>query len=203
MAEAIVVGVVASAVGIAAGLLIHWFPTQASTQAGPIDTLWDVLLIVSIPVFVIVACVVLYSVKWFRAQPGETGDGPPIHGNTRLEVVWTAIPAILIAGLVIYAYVVLTDIEKAPAAEAKERHVLVTGQQFAWSFAYDNPKPGGKPIKSDILFLPKGESVKFDIKAEDFLHDLRGPAFRMKIDAVPGITTHYRVTPSREGVYPV
>ena len=200
---AVAVGIVASAIGIAAGLLIDWFPTAASKQAGPIDTLWDVLLIVSIPIFVIVACVVVFSVRWFGAEPGDTEDGPPIHGNTKLEVLWTAIPAMLIAGLVIYSYVVLTDIEKAPAAEAKERHVHVTAQQFAWTFAYDNPKPGGPPLKSHFLYLPEGESVKFDINALDVLHDFWVPAFRMKIDAVPGITTHYRVTPNRTGVYPV
>src|SRR5437764_857147 len=178
MAQAIVVGVIASAVGITGGLLIHWFPTQASTQAGPIDTLWDVLLVVSIPIFVTVACVVLFSVRWFRMQPGEENeDGPPIHGNTRLEVVWTAIPAALIAGLVVYAYVVLADIEKAPANAAQERHVQVTGRQFAWSFEYDNPKAGGKPITSDFLYLPKDESVKFDVKALDVLHDFWVPAF--------------------------
>ncbi|MDX6725254.1 MAG: cytochrome c oxidase subunit [Baekduia sp.] len=203
-AEAVVVGVIASAVGIAAGLLIHWFPTAASTQAGPIDTLWDVLLVVSIPIFVIVACVVLFSVKWFRVQPGEENeDGPPIHGNTKLEVIWTAIPSALIASLVVYAYIVLVDIEKAPANPSQERHVRVTARQFAWSFEYDNPKAGGKPITSNFLYLPEDESVKFDIKALDVLHDFWVPAFRMKIDAVPGITTHYRVTPNRKGTYPV
>jgi cytochrome c oxidase subunit 2 len=199
----VAVGVVASAVGIAAGLLIHWFPTQAATQAGPIDTLWDVLLIVSIPIFVLVTCVVLYSVKWFRAEPGQTEDGPPIHGNTKLEVIWTAIPSILIAALVIYAYVVLVDIEKAPASGDKERVVKVTGQQFAWSYEYASSEAGGKPIKSDFLYLPVDESVKFEIMARDVLHDFWVPAFRMKMDAVPGITTTYRVTPNKEGVYPV
>src|SRR5262249_7368761 len=110
----ILVGAIASAVGIVAALLIHWFPPAASKQAGPIDTLWDVLLIVSIPVFVLVATVVLFSVKLFRVRPGqENADGAPIHGSTRLEVIWTAVPAILIAALVVYAYLVLHDIEKA------------------------------------------------------------------------------------------
>src|SRR6476661_6079451 len=109
-AQMALVGAIASAVGIAGGLLIDWFPPAASTQSGPIDTLWDVLLIVSIPIFVIVACVVLFSVKWFRVRPGEENqDGDPIHGNTRLEVVWTAIPSIVIACLVVYAYLVLDD----------------------------------------------------------------------------------------------
>src|SRR3954462_1770707 len=86
---------IAPILGIAAGILIDWFPLQASTQAPTIDTLWDVLLIASIPVFVGVMVVVLFSVGRCRTGPGgEDMAGPPIHGNTRLEVIWTAIPAI-------------------------------------------------------------------------------------------------------------
>jgi cytochrome c oxidase subunit 2 len=198
------VGVVASAVGIVAGLLINWFPPAASTQSGPIDTLWDVLLIVSIPIFVLVTTVVLFSVKFFRMRPGEEGkDGDPIHGNTRLEVVWTAIPSIVIACLVVYAYLVLDDIEKAPADTGKERHVHVQARQFAWQFRYAEKGADGKPIVSDVLYLPEGESVMFDINTDDVLHDFWVPAFRMKIDTVPGITTHYRVTPDKTGSYSV
>src|SRR4051794_23354048 len=135
----LVVGVVATALGIALGLAINWFPPADSTQADKIDTLWDVLVIVSVPVFVLVAVVVIFAIIDFRMRPGEESlDGPPIHGNTRLEVIWTAIPALLILGLCTYAYVVLTKIEEAPASGvARERKIVVTGQQFTWSFAYD------------------------------------------------------------------
>jgi cytochrome c oxidase subunit 2 len=198
----LVVGAIATAVGIVVALSIHWFPTAGSKQAGPIDTLWDVLLIVSIPIFVLVLTVVLFAVRDFRVRPGqELQDGPPIHGNTRLEVIWTALPATLIAGLVVYAYLVLHDIEKAPANPATEMHVTVVGQQFAWRFEY--PQPGGKPIHSNQLYVPEGRSVHFDVKSEDVLHDFWVPAWRMKIDAVPGITTGYRVTPTKPGDYPV
>ena len=77
-----------SAAGIAIGLSIHWFPTNASKQADKIDTLYDVLIIATVPIFVLVAAVVIFSVIFFRMRPGqELQDGPPIHGNTRLEVV--------------------------------------------------------------------------------------------------------------------
>src|SRR4051794_30660114 len=86
----VILGVLAAAVGVALGLAINWFPTSASKQAEKIDTLWDVLIIASVPVFVLVLAVPLYSVWRFRMRPGgELLDGPPIHGNTRLEVVWT------------------------------------------------------------------------------------------------------------------
>jgi cytochrome c oxidase subunit II len=201
VAEMVVVGVLAAAALIALSLAIDWFPSSASKQAGPIDTLWYVLLGVSIPIFVLVATVVVYSVRLFRVRPGqELEDGAPIHGNTTLEVIWTALPATLIAGLVVYAYLVLHDIEKAPA-KGGEMHVHVVAQQFAWQFEYRGA--GGKTVKSTQLYLPKDRSVKFDINAKDVLHDFWVPNFRMKIDAVPGITTHYRITPNKLGSYPV
>jgi cytochrome c oxidase subunit II len=190
--QMVIVGVIASAVGIAIGLSIHWFPPADSTQADKIDTLWDVLIIATVPVFVLVTVIVGFSILEFRMRPGEENlDGPPIHGNTRLEVIWTAVPAILIVGLVTYAYVVMRDIEEAPAA-GNERVVAVTGQQFTWTFAYNE---GGKKFSTAQLYLPAGKSVKFDVRSKDVIHDFWVPDFRMKIDAVPGITTHYRVTP--------
>src|SRR3954452_24757736 len=194
-AQMLIVGVIASVLGIALGLAINWFPPAASTQADEIDTLWDVLLIASVPVFVLVTTVIGFSILNFRMRPGEEGiDSPPIHGNTRVEVIWTAIPATLIVGLVIYAYVVLRDIEKTPALAAgqKERVVKVFGEQFAWTFEYNE---GGRRFRNAQLYLPEGESVKFEVQSMDVIHDFWVPDFRMKIDAVPGITTSYRVTP--------
>jgi cytochrome c oxidase subunit 2 len=196
----LVIGVIASAIGVAIALSINWFPTQGSTQAKKIDELYDVLLVASVPVFVLVEVVVLYSVWKFRMKPGEElKDGPSIHGNTALEVIWTAVPALLIAALCTYAYIVLVDIEKKPKHEMV---VNVTGQQFAWSFGY-KPKGGGPPVTSDELYLPEGLSVDFHIKATDVIHDFWVPAFRLKSDAVPGITTKYRITPRRVGDYAV
>ena len=196
----LVIGAIASAMGIALGLLIDWFPTAASEEAGPIDTLWDVLLIVSVPIFVLTQTIVLYSVWRFRMRPGEElKDGPPIHGNTRLEVIWTAIPAIILVALCSYAYVVLHDIETAEASEMKVR---VVGEQFTWTFFYPG-KGGGKEIASNQLYLPKGTQVRFDIQSKDVLHDFWVPAFRQKIDAVPGITTRFRVKPEKNGTFPV
>ncbi len=195
----VVHGVIASAVGIAVGLLIEWFPEQASTQAGPIDDLYDLLIWTSVPVFVTVTIIVLFSVRNFKMRPGEEQlDGPPIHGNTRLEVIWTAIPAVVLVVLCSYAWIVLNDIEEA---QANEMRINVVGQQFAWTFEY--PQAGGKPIKSTQLVLPVDRPVRFYVRALDVIHDFWVPAFRMKVDAVPGIETKYRITPNRLGNYPV
>jgi len=197
----IAIGLLSSVVGIAVGLLIDWFPVQASGQAKPIDTLWDVLVIASVPMFVLVQTVVLYSVYKWRMRPGEEElDGPPIHGNTKLEIIWTALPAILLVSLVGYAYVVLTDIEDARANSMKVR---VVGEQFAWTYYYPSPDGGDKEVAASQLYLPVGRQVEFDIQSKDVIHDFWIPAFRMKVDAVPGVTTGYRADPERIGDYPV
>jgi cytochrome c oxidase subunit 2 len=198
--QMVIVGLIASVLGIILGLVIDWFPTEGSEQAKKIDTFWDVLIICSVPVFVLVTTVVLFAVRDFRMRPGEEHrDGPPIHGNTRLEVIWTSVPAIMLIALCTYAYLVLHDIEKAPAA-GNERQIQVNGQQFTWTFDYNE---NGKRFSSSQLYVPENESVEFNVKTKDVLHDFWVPAWRMKIDAVPGITTHYRITPIKLGTYPV
>jgi cytochrome c oxidase subunit 2 len=193
------IGAIASVLGIALALLINWFPVAASEQAHKIDTLWDILLIVSVPVFVLVVTVVLYSAIRFRMKPGEElADGPPIHGNTRLEVIWTAVPAILLVALCSYAYIVLTNVEEA---KANTMDVRVVGEQFTWTFHYKGSD--GKDVISNQLYLPNDRPVLFTVQSKDVLHDFWVPAFRMKIDAVRGIDTHVRVTPNRIGDYPV
>jgi cytochrome c oxidase subunit 2 len=198
---AVVAALIAIAIAIALSYAIHWFPVQASKQAKESDTLYHVLVIASIPIFVLVVTVVLYSVWQFRMKPGEElKDGPPIHGNTRLEVFWTAIPTVLLLGLIGYSFVVLRNNEKKPA---KEIQIAVTGQQFAWTYQYPPSVTGGAPLNSYQLYLPEGQSVLFNIQSKDVIHAFWVPAFRIQEDAVPGITTHWRVTPTRLGSYPV
>ena len=95
---------------------------------------------------------------------------------------------------------VLHENEKKPAREIQ---IGVTGQQFAWTYQYPPSVTGGKPLKSDQLYVPKGESVEFNIRTKDVIHAFWMPAFRIQEDVVPGITTHWRVTPTRLGTYPV
>ena len=195
----VAIALIASLIGIAIGLAINWFPTAASTQAHKIDTLWDVLIICSVPVFVGVMTIVLYSVWRFRMRPGEEQmDGPPIHGNTRVEIMWTAIPAMLLVALCTYSYIVLTNIEDA---KADEMSVRVVGEQFTWIFFYKGSD--GKEFASNQLYVPVNKPVHFTVQSKDVIHDFWVPAFRMKIDAVRGINTDLRVTPNKTGTYPV
>ena len=192
----LLIGLIASLVGDAIVLAIDWFPVAASKSAHEIDTLYDVLLLVSVPIFVLVMTVAIYSVVRYRARPGDMGDGPPIHGNTRLEVIWVAVPFLIVTTLAIYAWIVLNDVE---AKKPNEMTVKVYAQQFTWHFQY--PSMGN--IKSDQLWLPKDQPVKFDVATQDVIHSFWVPSFRLKTDTVPGITTHIRATPDRLGRYDV
>jgi cytochrome c oxidase subunit II len=195
----VVIGVIATAIAIPVALIIPWFPSKGSVQAGNVRTLYDVLLIATVPIFVLVETVVLFSVWKFRMRPGqEEMDGPPIHGNTRLEVVWTAVPAILIISLCTYAYTVLRSNENSKKGEMT---VNVTTRQFAFEFSY--PRGGGKQVVSSILYLPKDQPVVFKLRSLDVIHSFFVPNFSEKLDAVPGIVTTLRVTPNVLGTFPV
>jgi cytochrome c oxidase subunit II len=197
---AIVAALIAVALGILLSFEIHWFPVQASAQAHRTDRLYHVLVIATIPIFVLVVTVILYCAWQFHMKPGEElKDGPPIHGNTRLEVFWTALPTVLLLGMVGYSFVVLHENEKKPAHEIQ---IGVTGQQFFWSFQYPPSVTGGAPINSYQLYLPVNESVYFNMRSKDVIHAFYIPAFRLQEDVVPGITTHYLATPDRLGNYP-
>jgi cytochrome c oxidase subunit II len=195
LAQMIAIGVVASVIGVAISLAIDWFPKPASKSADQIDTLYDVLLIASVPIFVLVMTIAIYSVMRFRAKPGDMSDGAPIHGNTRLEIFWVTVPFILVTGLAIYGWVTLSDIE---AKEPNELEVKVTGQQFTWTFEYPRSK-----VKSPELVLPVDRPVHFRVQSKDVIHSFWVPQFRLKSDAVPGLTTRLRLTPDRVGQYEV
>ncbi len=192
------IGLVAAAILTAITLAMDWFPEQASTAADEIDWLYDLLLIASVPIFVLVMTVAIFSVVRFRARPGDERDGEPIKGNSKLEAVWVTIPFLIVAALAVYGWVVLDDIE---ANQPNTMLVRVTGQQFSWSFEY--PQPGAEPVKSDILNLPKDRPVQFEVFSKDVIHSFWVPAFRLKQDAVPGITTTTLLTPNRLGSYPI
>jgi cytochrome c oxidase subunit 2 len=196
VARMLAIGIAASVVGVVICLLIDWFPADAAGAADQIDTVYDVLLICSVPVFVLVMSIAIYSVVRFQARPGDMRDGPPIHGNTRLEVIWVTIPFLMVTALAIYAWIVLDDIE---AKQPDEMVVNVTAQQFTWTFGY----PADDVENSTTLVLPKDQPVEFRIRTADVIHSFWVPEFRLKSDAVPALTTKIRLTPDRIGRYQV
>ncbi|MBM3666120.1 MAG: cytochrome c oxidase subunit II [Actinobacteria bacterium] len=179
-------------------LIPDWNGEQASTAAADIDRLLDVAIVLSSFVFWIVMVPLFYAIYRWRAKPGDEGDGEPIHGNTRLEIIWTVIPTVIVLGLAGYSWVVLDDIE---ASEPGAIPITVTGQQFAWSFTYPEQN-----VQADELHVVEDRQVEVTMRALDVLHSFWVPEWRIKRDAVPGapgasIDDDFVVTPDRAGEF--
>ncbi len=194
--QLIMIGVLAGAVASAVALIPNWLPHSASREAGRIDFVFWFVTGICVFVFSIVAAVTLYAVWKFRAAPDDDSDGPPIHGNTGLEIVWTAVPTLLVTAIAIVSAIVLA---KDDAAGANPLRVNVYGQQFFWSFDY----PGYNKKTSTILRLPVNRSVVLTMHAKDVLHSFWVPEFRQKQDLVPGLSPTLHITPDKVGTYPL
>jgi cytochrome c oxidase subunit 2 len=169
-------------------LIPNWNGEQGSTAADDIDRLLDVLIVLASFVFSAVMVMMIYSIWKWRAKPGDESDGAPIHGNTRLEIAWTVIPTVIVLFLAVYSWIVLSDIE----AHDPDRMVVdVYAQQYEWHFNY--PEEG---VTSRELHVPVDRQVEFRLHALDVLHSFWVPEWRIKKDAVPGITTRAYVTPT-------
>jgi cytochrome c oxidase subunit 2 len=174
-------------------LIPDWNGLAGSEEADKIDLLLDVMIVLSSFVFSIVMVMLGYAVWRYRAKPGDESDGEPIHGNTRLEIAWTLIPTIIVLFGAGYSWVILDEIE---ARDPDRLEVLVTGQQFKWSFEY--PEQG---IVANELHVPVDRQVDFQMTALDVLHSFWVPEWRMKKDLVPGLVTGVAATPDVEGTY--
>jgi cytochrome c oxidase subunit 2 len=187
-------GAVAAAITTAVAVLIPWLPESASKESTRIHFVYWFTTVIAIAVFATVVAVLAYSIIHFRARPDDDSDGPPTHGHTTLEIVWTAIPAVLVTAISIVSAVVLAQNGHAGSDPLV---VKVTAQQFAWQFTYPNGKTYGS------LTLPKGRHVKLDITAKDVIHSFWVPEFSQKQDAVPGQHNTLVVTPTHLGTFPV
>jgi cytochrome c oxidase subunit II len=174
-------------------LQFDWNGVAGSTEADDVDLLLDVMIVLSSFVYSIVLVMLGYSIWKYRAKPGDESDGEPIHGNTKLEIMWTTIPTVIVLAAAAYSWVILDRIE---AREPDRLQVDVTAQQFAWRFEY--PEQG---VTSTELHVPVDRQVEFSMTAIDVIHSFWVPEWRMKKDLVPGLTTHITATPDREGDY--
>jgi cytochrome c oxidase subunit II len=190
------IGTIAGAIATAVAIFLPWLPPEASNERGRIDVLFWFTVAICIMIFAIVVAVMLYSIVRFRAAPDDDSDGPPIHGHTGLEIVWTLIPTVLVTAIGIFSAVVLS---RDDAQGKNFLEVNVSSQQFAWSFEYPND---GK-VTTGTLRLPVNRSVVLHLTSKDVLHSFWVPEFGQKQDTVPGMTTTLHITPNKVGTYPV
>jgi cytochrome c oxidase subunit 2 len=194
--QLVAIGVVIAGALTLVAVLFQWLPTSASEEFDRIQAIYWFVTIISIAIFSLVTAVVVFSVWKWRVAEDDDRDGPPIHGHTGLEILWTAVPAVLVTAIGIVSAVVL-----ARNADAGDRplEVQAIGQQFTWKFVYsgDEDNPSGQ------LVLPVGRPAHFTMTAVDVLHSFWVPNFGQKMDAVPGIETEIVVTPKRRGEFTV
>jgi cytochrome c oxidase subunit 2 len=187
-------GVIAGTLASLVAVLVPWLPTSASEEMDRIEFTFWFTTVICIGVFAVVAAAIVYMVLKFRVQPEDDTDGPPIHGHTGLEIVWTAIPAVLVTAISIVSAIVLA---KNDDAGDNPLRISVIGQQFAWRFEY----PGEEKVTAGQLVLPIGEAAKLTLRSLDVIHSFWVPEFGQKSDAVPGIETTLVITPTRLGEY--
>ena len=189
-------GVLAGALASLVAVLVPWLPTSASEEMDRIEFTFWFTTIICVAVFAVVAAAIMYSVLKFRAPPEDDADGPPIHGHTGLEIVWTAIPTVLVTAISVVSAIVLA---KNDDAGPNPIRIAVTAQQFAWKFEY----PGDEKLTSGQLVLPVNEPVKLTLRSLDVIHAFWVPEFGQKSDAVPGIETTLVITPNRTGEFSI
>jgi cytochrome c oxidase subunit II len=194
LVQLILIGVVFGAAATVVALFVPWLPPVASKERDGIDLVFWFTTAICIAIFALVSAVVVYSVWKFRVRPDDDSDGPPIHGHTGIEIVWTAIPTILVVVIAVMSAVALAENGKL---QSDRLEVDVTAQQFEWTFKY--PQYGG--FETHELGLVEGRQVQLTLKALDVIHSFWVPEFRQKQDAVPGIVTHLPITPTKTGKY--
>ena len=194
--QLVAIGVVIGVALTLTALLLQWLPTSASEEFDRIQAVYWFATVISIGIFSLVTAVVVFSVWKWRVPDDDDADGPPIHGHTGLEILWTAVPAILVTAIGIVSAIVLA---RNGEAGTRPLEVQAIGQQFAWKFVYSD----FEGVETGELVLPIGQETRFTMSSVDVIHSFWVPNFGQKMDAVPGIETTILVTPDRTGEFAV
>jgi cytochrome c oxidase subunit 2 len=157
----------------------------ASPNAQHTRTAYFVILGFTGAIFVLVETLLVVFIWKYRGRGRpRTADGAQVHGHTRLELIWTVIPVVILCVIGLVVFWELPGIKDAPAA-ANPLHVTVEGHQYYWQFDY----PNGVRWIGD-LHIPQGQVVDLDVVSADVIHSWWIPALGGKIQAIPGRTNH-------------
>src|ERR1700738_4344175 len=174
-----------------------WVVAPASDGADVISQLFWFTLVLATIVFVLVEGLLIYSSLRFRRRSAlPTQEPPQMHGNTRLEVMWATVPALILVGLFGITASRLGDLSQIPT-DPNTLHISVTGRQFQWDFAY-----GNSGVKStNELHIPVGTPLVFDVTSMDVIHSFWVPDLYGKIDANPGRVNRITFRAKQAGEY--
>jgi cytochrome c oxidase subunit 2 len=199
---------------VLAGCATEGLPQSALDPAGPVaraeDNLWKLVLSIAAIVFVLVEGLLIVSLVKFRSRGGIRDEPLPkqVAGNTRLEVLWTLIPAAILVVIAVPTVRVIFELAQDPGPEALQ--VRVIGKQYWWEFEYALP---GQPavITATDLHIPAGRPVHLTMVAQDaqipnteggVIHAFWVPRLAGKQDVVPGHERPLTIEADEPGVYP-
>lgn len=172
-------------------------PYNSLDPAGPVaqkqaDLFWLVFWIAAI-VFVLVEGMLVFALWRFRRRsPSDTPR--QVHGNTKLEIMWTIIPALLLAGVAVPTVGTIFDLAESPAGAMR---IEVTGHQWWWEIHY----PSLGVVTANEVHIPIGEQVIMELGSEDVIHSFSVPRLAGKQDVVPGRTNTLNFAAYEPGTY--
>lgn len=174
----------------------YWMPLPASTFAADIDWLYDLLFWLSVVIALGIFAAMIWFVMRYRTSTREdsaVAEETSQH-NTALEITWSVIPLFLVIAIFVWGFKGFVNL-RTPPKDALEIHVQA--QKWAWLFTYPNGYTDSE------LHVPVDRDVRIVIQSTDVLHSLFIPAFRVKMDAVPGRYTDLWFNANRTGTYPI
>jgi cytochrome c oxidase subunit 2 len=176
-------------------------PEGVSTYAHKIDSIFYLILWITGVIFIAVEALLLFFLLRYRHKEGESRRAIYTHGNNRLEVIWTIVPAVICVVLALLSRSVWAEIKQHMPTDAL--NLEIQGEQFAWNIRY--PGPDNKLHTDDDLLtlnqlhFPVGRPVVVTLTSKDVIHSFFLPEFRVKQDAVPGMSTRIWFEATRTG----
>ncbi|HJO60780.1 MAG TPA: cytochrome c oxidase subunit II [SAR202 cluster bacterium] len=174
---------------------LHTLPSSGSKQAVVIDEAFFLLIYICIPIFTLITVFLIYSVFKFRSKGRPDEDGPHVTNSRNLSYVWVIGSFILVAFVFVHPGV--TGVLELRAEEKRVPDVVIQAEAQKWSWKIMYLEEG--VYSRNEVVLPAYYNTKFYVTSKDVLHAFWIPAFRVKIDAVPGMTTHVNATPTKLG----
>ncbi|MGA9532647.1 MAG: cytochrome c oxidase subunit II [Anaerolineales bacterium] len=147
--------------------------------------LFNILIYMSIVVFVFVEGWLVFNIIRYRRRDGDRTPPEQVHGNNTLEIVWTVIPILLVAVLFVLTVQTVNAVSP-PAASSEDINVGVVGHRWWWE--YDYPDYGF--VTANEMHVPVGATVQIDVDSVDVIHSFWVPQLSGKVDAIPGQTNH-------------
>jgi cytochrome c oxidase subunit 2 len=199
-ASLLITGAVLAAPALAGNGGLSPVTPQSPGAQGITDIYWFITVFVGIVFVVVEGLLVVFVFRYRRRKRPRDADGLQIHGSTRLETMWTAVPVVILVIIATFVFVKLPGIKNTPVANAAgtRLNILVTGHQFYWQFNYPNGV-----VAIDRLRVPAGQPVKLTVTSPDWdvIHSWWIPALGGKIDAIPGRLNHTGFVADAPGVY--